>query len=69
MTVTSTACRSEPVMSRAERLWRRKAALKASTPFTCPHCGSGGPVPAFVRGCDAWLCADWRCARIFMSVD
>lgn len=58
-----------PVMGRMERLWRLRAESKARTPYTCHHCGSGGPVPAFVRGADVWICADWRCARWFVVRD
>lgn len=60
---------SRPVMTRTERLWRIKAELKATAPYTCPHCSAGGPVPAFVRGADVWICADWRCARWFVVRD
>lgn len=69
MTATLSKSRSDrPVMSHHERLWRIKAALKASAPYTCPQCGSGALIPSFAtdrRGTQ--VCAD--CGREFCSVD
>jgi len=55
--------------SLSERLVRLLAEIYARMPDRCPHCGAHGPVPAFITGCDAWTCADWRCSRTFVAVD
>lgn len=34
-------------MTKTERLGRIKAELKASTPYTCPDCGSGALLETF----------------------
>lgn len=46
-----------PVMTRAERLWRLKAEVKARSPYTCPHDGSGAIYPSFAPDRRrTWIC-------------
>lgn len=62
-----TCCQPAPVP--ADRLELLLAVLRERMPTRCPHCSKPGPAPAFIRGCDAWMCSDWRCARVFMVED